>query len=146
MPRPLLLALALAGPLAAGCGAGLVYMPHRDEGNRYADRVQDPKVDRCAAQKDAAVKKDCLRARAAAVEFVRKLSVEDQICLEGSPMSDGITRRCKARAFVSDAGSGKVKVEVRESTGTRFKPMQNLWYTEAALADAYLESVGFTLE
>lgn len=143
--------LALLAPFvlsATGCvGAGLVKMPHVDEGGRYAARVGDPATDRCAAQKDERAKEECRKERDKALAFVRKLSVDDQVCLEGNPMGDRITSRCKVRAFISDAGSGKLKLEIRETyEGSRFKPMQNLWYTERALADAWLESAGYLLE
>ena len=133
--------------LTTGCGLGLVKMVHTDEGGRFATRVGDPEVDRCAAQKDATVRLNCKKERDRAMEFVRKVSVDDQLCLEGTAMENGVTPRCKVRAFVSDAGSGKIKLEIRETYGgSRFEPMQNLWYTEAALADAWLESAGYTLE
>jgi hypothetical protein len=128
----------------SACPAG--HIPSVYNGGRFAERFQDPKVDRCESQKDARRKKDCLKAKDGALEFVRRLSVDDQLCLDGNPMSDGLTGRCKARAFVSDVGVGKVKVEVREvGAGTRYKHMQEIWYTEAALVDDYLKSQGFEL-
>ena len=140
---------ALSLCLCAGClaPAALAYMPAVDNGGRYADKVQDPKVDRCKAQADLRRVEDCVKAKDRALEFVRRLSVDDQLCLEGNPMSDGLTGRCKARAFVSDVGVNKVKLEVREvGGGTRYKHMQEIWYTEAALVDDYLKSLGFELE
>ncbi|MGC4113856.1 MAG: hypothetical protein QM765_04215 [Myxococcales bacterium] len=138
--------VALLAPLAhTGCGAGKI--PHPEEGGRFADRVTDPKKDRCQAQPDETVRLNCRKERERAMAFVRRVSVDDQLCLEGNPMESGVTSRCKVRAFVSDAGSGKVKLEIRETySGARYKPMQNLWFTEAALADAWLESAGYTLE
>jgi hypothetical protein len=129
----------------AACPAvGLV--PDVDNGGRFAERVKDPKVDRCETQKEPRRKKDCLKAKDGALEFVRRLSVDDQLCLDGNPMSDGLTSKCKARAFVSDVGVNKVKVEVREvGGGTRYKHMQEIWYTEAALVDDYLKSLGYEL-
>jgi len=140
--RPAVLPLAL---VLSGCGAGLVYVPPRDEGNRYADRVEAPKTDRCAAQKGARRQEDCARVRDQALRFVGKLAVDDQLCLEGHPMADGVLRSCKARGFVSDVGANKVKVEVREvEPGGKYRPMQNLWFSEAALADLYVKSAGFS--
>ncbi|MBI5543049.1 MAG: hypothetical protein HY901_04125 [Deltaproteobacteria bacterium] len=136
-------ALCLAGCLAP---AAMARMPHVDEGGRYADRVNDPRTDRCAAQ-EGRRKKDCRAVRDQGLEFVRRLMVDDQICLEGNPMSDGISSRCKVRASVSDVGSNNVKLEIRHAAvGTRFKPMQNLWYTELALTDVYVASLGFSVE
>jgi hypothetical protein len=122
-------------------------MPHVDEGNRYADRVGDPATDRCAAQPDARRRKDCVKDRDRALTWVRHLSVDDQLCLEGNPMGDGVTRRCRVRAFVSDVGVNLVKLEVREvPPDSKYRPMQNLWFTEAALGDAYLRSLGYAPE
>ncbi len=130
--------------LASGCGAGLVYIAPRDEGNRYADRVADPKTDRCKAQKDYRRRDRCEQLREEARRFVARLAVDDQLCLEGQPMGDGVTRACAARGVVSDVGVNKVKVEVREvEPGGPYSPMQNLWFTEAALVDLYLKSAGF---
>ncbi len=130
---------------SAGC-APAVALPHTDNAGRFAERKSDPKVDRCAQQKDEGRKKDCQRAKDGAVEFTRRLSVDDQICLDGNPMSDGLTSRCKARAFVTDAGVNKIKVEVREvEPGTGYRHMQEIWFTEAALADIYLLSLGYEL-
>jgi hypothetical protein len=139
--------LLLASLLCAGCLAPAAYMPPTDNGGRYADSIKDPKVDRCAAQPEKRQRKDCAKARDDAFEFVRRLSPGDQICLDGNSMSDGVTGHCKARALVTDSGVNKVKVEVREiSPGTGFKHMQEIWYTEAALADVYLMSLGFELK
>ncbi|HEY3447865.1 MAG TPA: hypothetical protein VGK67_16030 [Myxococcales bacterium] len=144
--RSVALPWLLAVAASTGCVAGLK-VPHVDEGGKFASRVGDPAVDRCAAQRDETLKLNCRREREQAMAFVRKVSVDDQICLEGNPMESGVTPRCKVRAFISDAGSGKLKLEIRETHGgSKFKPMQNLWYTEAALADAWLESAGYTLE
>ena len=131
----------------AACPVGsAVYIPATDNGGRFAERIQDPKIDRCDSQKEARRKRDCQKAKDGALEFVRRLSVDDQLCLDGNPMSDGVTGRCKARAFVSDVGVNKVKLEVRETSGgTRYKHMQEIWYTEAALVDDYLKSLGYEL-
>ena len=141
MNRTLLLpTLLLAGCLAP---AALVPMPHNQDGGRQPARVEAV-PDRCAALAEPQREQECGQARVEAIRFVRKLAVEDQICLEGNPLGDRITSRCTVRAFVEDVGPKAIKLEIRETPpGSRFDPMHDYWYHEDALVDLYLESLGF---
>lgn len=139
----LLAVLALAGCLAP---ASLAKMPHTDNGGRFADRVDDPQTDRCKAMRDGRTRRDCEKTRNEARRWAVDLAVGSEFCLEGNPMSDGVTGLCKARAYVTDVGVNKVKVELRDvdPASRRYRHMQEIWYTEAALVDEYLKSLGFT--
>lgn len=133
-------ALALGGCLAP---AALVPMPHNQDGGRQPTRV-GPVPDRCPALAEPKREKECAQARLEGIAFVRRLSVEDQICLDGNPLGDRITSRCKVRAFVEDVGLTNLKLEIRETPpGGRFEPMHDYWFHEDALVDLYLESLGF---
>jgi hypothetical protein len=139
------LALALVVCLAGCPAASVVYNP--DGPGKRPTKVGDPKIDRCAAQQNSGRRKDCEQDRVTALEWVRRLAVDDQLCLLGQPMGDGVRHDCKVRAFVCDVSPRSVKLEIREAAvGTRYQPMEDYWYTEKALADAYLKSMGYKLE
>jgi hypothetical protein len=107
--------------------------------------VGPPRRDRCGAQPPREAKA-CAELRDRALTFVRRLSVDDQVCLLGNPLMDGVTQRCRVRAFVEDAGPSSVKLEIREaSPDTSFVQMDDYWYHEAALADLQLRQSGFRL-
>ena len=138
-----------AGLLLTACPVAMVAPAlHESDGpGKQPSKVGDPKFDRCEQQKDGRRRKDCEQDRHVAMEWVRRLSVDDQLCLAGQPMSDGITHRCQVRAFVCDVSPHSVKLEIREApAGSRYEAMENYWYTEKALADLYLKSLGYTLE
>lgn len=129
----------------AGCGnfAG-AFIDTSGKAGRSMQRVEAPKVDRCSSQSDPERRAQCEEKRHSALAFVRKLAVEDQICLEGNSLLDGVTHRCKVRAFVTDASPRAVKLEIREAPpASRYRPMEDFWFAEEALADLYLKSLGF---
>jgi hypothetical protein len=117
------------------------------ERGKLPDAVQhvgSPAVDRCRAQPDRDRRAACEQARDQALAFVEKLAVGDQVCLEGNSLLDGVTHRCKVRASVADASSHSVKLEIRESPpSSKYRQMDDYWFTEEALADVYVKSVGF---
>jgi hypothetical protein len=135
-----LFALVLGGCLAP---AALVPMPHNQDGGRRPARV-GPISNRCPRLVEPNREKECEQIRFDAINFVRRLAVDDQLCLQGNPLSDGVTGRCKVRAFVEDVGPKSIKLEIRHADpGTGFQPMADHWYHEDALVDLYLDSWGF---
>lgn len=107
-------------------------------------RVAGPQRDRCAHQPEAHHRKSCEELRELAYKFARGLSVDDQVCLEGNPISDGVTSRCRVRASVSDVARGSVKFEIRDAPhDSKYRPMDSYWFHEAAIADMYLEGQGY---
>jgi hypothetical protein len=124
----------------------MVHMEHAGDGLRGPHRFGSPTVDRCAAQDGAQRQAACRRDRDAALAYVRHLMVDDQVCLEGNPLVDGVTVRCRVRAFVEDASPESIKLEIREAApGASFAAMDDYWYHEAALVDLQLKSAGYAL-
>jgi hypothetical protein len=141
-----LLVLLVAAPLGGCALFGLVPMKHANDGLRDPHRVGRPTVDRCAVQPDAYLQQICRRERDDVLVFIRKLMVDDQICLEGNRITDGITSACRVRAFVEDVGLETIKLEIRDSPpGSDFRIMDDYWFHEEALADWDLETAGFEL-
>ncbi len=129
----------------AGCNAlAGAFVDTSGKAGRGVPRVEAPKSDRCRAQADSDRRADCQEKRDSALVFVRRLGVGDQVCLEGNPLLDGVTHRCQVRASVADAAPGGVKLEVRDAPpASRYRPMDDYWFAEDALADLYLKSLGF---
>ncbi len=125
--QPLLLALVFAGCTTVS-----------------GTRIPPPQQERCARQSEERQRKSCEELRELAYKFARSLAVDDQVCLEGNPISDGVTRRCRVRAFVADVAQQNVKLEIRDAPhDSKYKPMEDYWFHEAALADMYLEGQGY---
>jgi hypothetical protein len=129
----------------AGCShIANAFIDTSGKAGRSVEWVEAPKVDRCRALKDPDRRADCEDKRQNALVFVRKLAVDDQVCLEGNSLLDGVTHFCKVRAFVADASPRNVKLEIRDAPPTsRYRPMEDYWFAEEALADLYLKSLGF---
>jgi len=107
-------------------------------------RIGPPGVDRCGKIANEARKMDCESLRDEAFVFVRKLAVDDMVCLEGNPLSAGVTKACKVRAFVEDVAPGSVKLEIRDAAPrSHYKAMEDYWFHEKALVDLYLTTRGF---
>ncbi|MFN7130446.1 MAG: hypothetical protein ACK4N5_00090 [Myxococcales bacterium] len=107
-------------------------------------KVGPPEQDRCARQSTEAMRKNCEELRDQAFAFARKLAVDDQVCLEGNPIGDGVTSRCRVRAFVADVAQKNVKLEIRDAPpDSKYRPMEDYWFHEAAIADMYLVGFGF---
>jgi hypothetical protein len=122
--------------LAAGCATGA--------GGRHDRRVGPPKVDRCATQK---ARKACEAARFAAVEFSRRLSVDDQVCIDGRMRLDEPMRACKVRAFVESTAPNGVKLEIREAPMSAiYTQGSEWWFSEEALAEIQLRVLGYHLD
>jgi hypothetical protein len=135
--------LALLALVFAGCTAAAGVTPKHGDGLVQPRKV-GPVADRCSSLADKGRAEECEQVRLEAIAQVRKLAVDDQVCLDGNPFSDGVTSRCKVRAFVEDVAPKSVKLEIRHADpGTGFEPMQDYWYHEDALVDLCLESRGF---
>ncbi|HEY3446288.1 MAG TPA: hypothetical protein VGK67_07975 [Myxococcales bacterium] len=107
--------------------------------------VGKPLVDRCAKQQ-IRPQKACERERDVAVEFARKLSIDDQVCIDGKQRIEEPMVNCKVRAFVSSAGKDGVKLDIREAPGgSKYVVGSSWWFAEEALADVDLHAQGYLL-
>lgn len=110
-----------------------------------APEVGAPTRDRCASLGQSGVRPQCEEARALARIYVRRLSVTDDICLEGG-FGEVPGAACLARAFVADTGPGQILVELREARPESrwFNHIQHqVWFAEEALVDLYLAERGY---
>ena len=139
--RGLVLALLLPGCTALAIAGGAI--PPPGDGMREPHRIGPPRGDRCAAQ-GGGQRKRCETMRTEAQRFMGRLSVDDQVCLEGNPLLDGVTSSCTVRAFVEDTAPNTVKLEIREAAhGSKYILMDDYWFHEAALVDLQLKQSGF---
>jgi hypothetical protein len=121
----------------------------RDRGTGLFDNVptyKAPEVSRCEKFKQGGgARAACEEARYLAEAYVRGLSSPDDVCLEGG-FGERPGRACQARASVSDAGPGKVLIEVRTAQpSSRWfgKEANQFWFEEGALVDLYLAEHGY---
>jgi hypothetical protein len=119
----------------------------RDRGTGLFDNVplyKAPEASRCEKfKKGGGARAACEEARYLAEVYVRGLASPDDVCLEGG---FGERRACQARASVSDAGPGKVLLEVRAAQpSSRWfgKEANQFWFEEGALVDLYLAEHGY---
>jgi hypothetical protein len=111
-----------------------------------ADRqhVGPPRVDRCAQMGGSA--QTCQKARKAALVMIRKLSVDDQVCIDGDHPLANPDRSCQVRGFVEEVAPNAVELEIRDAPpGSTYTAMSNWWFHEEALADLELRGTGYTL-
>ncbi|NMO19761.1 hypothetical protein HPC49_21015 [Pyxidicoccus fallax] len=107
--------------------------------------VKAPQKDRCGVHGAGGVRASCDEAKYLATEYTRRLSVGDEVCLEGG-YGEEPGGACLARAAVIDTAPNQVKLEVRGA-----KPdsrwfdveMRHAWYEEGALVDLYLSERGY---
>lgn len=137
------LALGLSG--CSGVGS---FRPNpNDEDPLYGviPVVRAPSKSRCVGHGKSSVRANCDEALYLATEYTRRLSVGDEVCLEGG-YGEEPGFACKARAAVIDTSPNQVKLEVRGA-----KPdsrwfnveMRHAWYEEGALVDLYLAERGY---
>ncbi|MBS2028906.1 MAG: hypothetical protein JST54_13475 [Deltaproteobacteria bacterium] len=127
-----LLALALTGCATMGSS------------NR-SNLVGPPKVDRCAMQ-PANAKKSCAEAMDVALRQVKKLMVDDQVCIDGEHELADDSRACQVRAFVEGAAPNAVQLEIRSAPpDSKYVIDSSWWYDERALAEVQLRALGYTL-
>ena len=107
--------------------------------------VRAPRVDRCTQHRQSSLRAQCDEARYLATEYTRRLSVGDEVCLEGG-YGDEPGQACLARAAVIDTAPNQVKLEVRTARpDSRWfnAEMRHAWYEEGALVDLYLSERGY---
>ncbi|WP_342376868.1 hypothetical protein NVS55_36570 [Myxococcus stipitatus] len=132
----------------SGCtGVGSFRPNPNDEDPLYGaiPVVRAPSQTRCAGHGKSSVRAHCDDALYLATEYTRRLSVGDEVCLEGG-YGEEPGSACKARAAVIDTSPNQVKLEVRGA-----KPdsrwfnveMRHAWYEEGALVDLYLAERGY---
>ena len=128
--------IALAAAVAlAGCAT-----LNREQNSKMVGR---PTVDRCAKQQIREPKM-CERDRDAAVEYAKKLAIDDQVCIDGKQRIEEPMVNCKVRAFVSSAGKDGVKLDIREAPGgSKYVVGSSWWFAEEALADVQLVALGY---
>ncbi len=139
-----------AGALAlglSGCSSVGSFRPNpNDEDPLYGaiPVVKAPVQSRCATH-GKSVRADCDEAQYLATEYTRRLSVGDEVCLEGG-YGEEPGGACKARAAVIDTSPNQVKLEVRGARpDSRWfnAEMRHAWYEEGALVDLYLSERGY---
>ncbi|KFA87453.1 hypothetical protein [Archangium violaceum] len=107
--------------------------------------VRSPVKDRCEQHGRSSVRGNCDEAKYLATEYTRRLSVGDEVCLEGG-YGDEPGAGCKARAAIIDTAPNRVKLEVRTAKpDSRWfnAEMRHAWYEEGALVDLYLAERGY---
>ena len=138
-------AIAAAALCAAvGCSGGS-YSRISDGARAVAEVNEVP--DRCESMESDERRQDCENARVEARQFVSKIEVLQQICLEGNPLGNGITSKCVVRAAVEDVNLKGFRVKIRESyPDSGFKVMDDYWFSNDAMVDIYLYSIGYVKE
>jgi hypothetical protein len=107
--------------------------------------VGKPKVDRCAEQPKSG-QRGCEAAREKAVEFARRLSVDDQICIDGAHRIEEPGGACRVRAFVESTAPNGVKLEIREApASSKYQIDSDWWFAEEAIAELQLRALGYAL-
>ncbi len=126
---------AAAAILNAGC-ASL-------GGRGGSHEMGPPSVDRCE-QSPAQAQAACAQARTEATQRVRKLYVDDQVCIDGRQPLDSPGQGCTVRAFVEGVTGHQLQLEIREAPEDGpYKVMENWWFDEAALVDIQLQALGY---
>jgi hypothetical protein len=151
MHRTSLVAVVFLAVVGSGCVSGKRASAARplgmsseksEAGGRGTHRIAAPEEDRCQKAADG-LHDICAKVRDEGARYVARLSVDDQVCLDGLAMEKP-TVQCKVRAFVADTAPQAVKLEIRESPpGSKYLPMDMYWYAEGALVDRYLQMSGF---
>jgi hypothetical protein len=140
---------AVVAGMLAGCGTSReAFRPNPNDDDPLVGSVpvvRAPLKDRCELHGRSSVRAPCDEARYLATEYTRRLSVGDEVCLEGG-YGEQPGAVCKARAVVIDTAPDQVKLEVRSAKPDSrwFKAeMRHAWYEEGALVDLYLEEQGY---
>ena len=138
--------------MLAGCATGLAnqeaFRPNPTDDDPLLGAipvVRAPPKDRCVQHGTSSVRGHCDEAKYLATEYTRRLSVGDEVCLEGG-YGDEPSGACMARAAVIDTAPDRVKLEVRTAKpDSRWfnAEMRHAWYEEGALVDLYLAERGY---
>ena len=130
------IALIVALTLGVGCATG---------GGGGRRLVGKPKIDRCAQQPTSA-QRACAKAREKAVEFARRLAVDDQICIDAAHRIEEPGGACQVRAFVESTAPNGVKLEIREApASSKYQINSDWWFAEEAIAELQLRALGYRL-
>lgn len=143
---------------AAGCVAALVLggcvgvneergARDRAAGGLFgkAQVVAAPTVKRCAQYGSGIARARCDEAQELAQRYVRGLSTTDVVCLEGG-FGEPAAGACAARARVSDAGNGRLLMDIQEAQPSSrwFNHVSSeVWFEDGALVDLYLAERGY---
>jgi len=135
--------------MLAGCGTSKeAFRPNPNDDDPFVGAVpvvRAPRIDRCVQHGSSSVRGNCDEARYLGTEYTRRLSVGDEVCLEGG-YGDEPGSTCLARAAVIDTAPNQVKLEVRTARpDSRWynAEMRHAWYEEGALVDLYLAERGY---
>lgn len=132
----------------SGCSAIGPFRPNpNDEDPLYATIpvIKAPEKNRCVTHGKSSVRASCDEALYLGTEYTRRLSVGDEVCLEGG-YGEEVGSACKARAAIIDTAPNQVKLEVRGAKpDSRWfnAEMRHAWYEEGALVDLYLSERGY---
>ena len=103
-----------------------------------------PAVDRCAQGLNAQAAAGCKQSRNEALARVRKLYVDDQVCIDGHQQLESTGKECSVRAFVESVSGHAYQLEIRDApAGGHYQLMENWWFDEAALVDIQLAALGY---
>ena len=133
----------------AGCGTSReAFRPNPNDEDVFVGAipiVRAPLRERCAGHTGRSARAACDEARYLGTEYTRRLSVGDDVCLEGM-YGEEPGGACKARAAVIDTAPNQIKLEVRTAKpDSRWfqSEMRHAWYEEGALVDLYLAERGY---
>jgi hypothetical protein len=134
--------LSLLGAGSLGCAEGQRgFFGHE---KKAAMSIKAPEADRCARQ-PANAKASCLDMARTATLWVKRLNADEEICLEGG-IGDPPTQACTARAFIEDASTEGVLVEVRHADDSKHwkqYELRQVWFDTQALVDLELKEKGY---
>jgi hypothetical protein len=133
----------------AGCATGNgAFQPNPNNEDPLVGGVpliKAPPKNRCSSLGKSGARPGCDEALYLGTLYTRRLSVADEVCLEGG-YGDEVGPACRARATVIDTGPDKVKLEIRNAKpDSRWfnSEGRHAWYEEGALVDLYLAERGY---
>ena len=86
----------------------------------------------------------CADDRDAAYQQVRKLYVDDPICIDGVQPLSNTSTKCTVRAFVEGVSGKSYELEIRAAPdGSQYVLMDEWWFDEAAIVDIQLQALGY---
>ncbi|XXF78768.1 hypothetical protein P2318_03135 [Myxococcaceae bacterium GXIMD 01537] len=132
-----------------GCAAGSdAFKPNPNKEDPLVGGVpliKAPGQDRCSGLGKSGVRPGCDEARYLGTLYTRRLSVADDVCLDGG-FGEEVGAACRARAAVIDTAPNRVKLEIRSAKpDSRWfnSEGRTAWYEEGALVDLYLAERGY---
>jgi len=108
--------------------------------------IKAPKKDRCESYKSAATTySQCEQFKTEAVEYLRKLSTSDTVCLEEG-FGEEPGPNCKARGTIVDGDERGYLIRLNDPTSdSKWKDYQDkrVYFENGALVDIYLRERGY---